>query len=171
MGRASLSNVQPMSDDSPRLERSWEFSEGDGDGDGDVLGAAAGARSSEGFRVGNRLVGLFGGMQTGVRFVANRTGMTAMTEEMRRAAKKAERFITRGRKGLRRSASSRLNPDDRWGFDDDEFVNPQDITGDFEQAPDEYYVLPHSSGWAILVGPGRYCLPRHPTHFGPSITG
>jgi pheromone shutdown protein TraB len=46
---------------------------------------------SEGLRLGNRLVGLFGEMQTGARFVANRTGMTAMTEEMRRAAKKAER--------------------------------------------------------------------------------
>jgi hypothetical protein len=36
-----------------------------------------------------------------------------------------------------------------------------------EQAPDEYYVLPHSSGWAILVGPNRYDLPRHRhlTHF------
>ena len=26
----------------------------------------------------------------------------------------------------------------------------QDVTADFEQAPEEYYVLPAASGWAIL---------------------
>ena len=38
-----------------------------------------------------------------------------------------------------------------------DFGNPQDITADLEQAPDEYYVLPHAYGWAILAGPHKYC--------------
>jgi hypothetical protein len=43
--------------------------------------------------------------------------------------------------------------DDHWGlYDDDGYSGgtTEDVAADFEQAPEEYYVLPQASGWAIL---------------------
>lgn len=109
-------------------------------------------RSFAGIPGSGVLTNALGHIKGGAQFLADRTGITAITNEIEHISREAMTLIGGNRRAPDKS-QHRIQPDmeaESGHKNGRGRESTAEIAADFEQAPEEYYVLPQASGWAIL---------------------